>query len=404
MDRSKKIYGRALKCYSGGDFRKAEELCDKSISLNGSNSASHNLKGLLNYLKGDIAEAQRTWELNYKLNGDMVSKKYVSSVAEDKTRWKKYIAAEKLINDMKIKDAIDMLRQCGDSDFNALNVNIAFARCFVKLGQYQQALEHADKALKIDKDSEDAKKLKKVACDFGVVKGNGRHVKFWWSMALILIIVAALAYFVTMKNHHDYAVANKSGSVKSLDNNLQKQSSDEKTTEKKDAFPAEDYKKAIEQKDYDKLIAIYDHWKDGNLDTNEKVLINGGFEQLKSSGVEFFYNRGLGYFNEKKYDSAIESFEKANKVGKDSYLYPHVLYFLGNSYKCLGDAEKALLYYSSYDEQYSSGNYEEEVLYYLATTYENLDKDKSRKYALKLSGNFAASMYNNSKIKKILSN
>ena len=54
MDKSQKIYNKALDKYNKGYIGKSMELCDESISISIKNGAAINLKGLLLYLKGDL--------------------------------------------------------------------------------------------------------------------------------------------------------------------------------------------------------------------------------------------------------------------------------------------------------------------------------------------------------------
>lgn len=74
MEKSNKLYLKALNKYQSGYIDQAIDICEESISINMKNSASINLKGLLYYLKGDIDSAKALWKLNYEVNDDEVSK------------------------------------------------------------------------------------------------------------------------------------------------------------------------------------------------------------------------------------------------------------------------------------------------------------------------------------------
>ena len=80
MDKSGKIYVKAMSKYNDGYIDKSLALCEKSISLNITNAAALNLKGILYYLKGDLDNSKKMWDINYKRNNDKVSKKYLKDI------------------------------------------------------------------------------------------------------------------------------------------------------------------------------------------------------------------------------------------------------------------------------------------------------------------------------------
>ena len=86
MDKSKKLYIKALDKYNNGYIDNAIELCEESISIDIKNAASINLKGLLCYLKGDLDSAQKLWKMNYGVNKDGVSERYLNDTGKDKEK------------------------------------------------------------------------------------------------------------------------------------------------------------------------------------------------------------------------------------------------------------------------------------------------------------------------------
>lgn len=97
-------------------------------------------------------------------------------------------------------------------------------------------------------------------------------------------------------------------------------------------------------------------------------------------------------------------FLKAFNYGNNNYLYPHIIYFTAYSYKNLDDYENELKFYSIYNTNFNKEDYEEIVLYNMAIINKDIDINKAKEYAGRLSDNYSNSIYNNSNIKDILKN
>ncbi len=101
---------------------------------------------------------------------------------------------------------------------------------------------------------------------------------------------------------------------------------------------------------------------------------------------------------------AINNFLKAYDYSKESYLNPHIIYYLGTLYEKEGNVEEAVKYYDEYINLYEGQGYEDIVLYNMAIIYKDTDNKKSKEYAKKIEDMFQNSIYNNSKIQEILKN
>ncbi|MCH5139073.1 tetratricopeptide repeat protein [Clostridiaceae bacterium UIB06] len=167
----------------------------------------------------------------------------------------------------------------------------------------------------------------------------------------------------------------------------------------KDIFPSDKVKSDIESKNYLDLYEEVVKWKDKNVPDNDKVILSKAVELLKSEGVEYFYNKGCTYMNNNDYNNSKIYFTKAYEIGKESYLYPHIIYMTGTAFYSSGDVENAIKYYKQYDQDFSSGNYEDTVLYNLAIIYKDTDKSQAKAYAQKLLDKYPESIYNNSVIR-----
>lgn len=406
MDRSKKLYAKALKIYNHGYIYKALDLCEKSISLNIRNLAALNLKGLLLYFQGDLDAAQKIWKVNYRINKDKVAGKYLNDSQKDEFNLERYMRAIKLVKNSKINEALELLKICSQSDYNCINVNNYKTVCYIKKAEYDSARECIDKVLSYDKKNSMARKNIRTLTRYGMIKREYDWKKVG-KIAGIFILIAVLlcgGFFLTKK------VINKNNAVKFSTNKKVNNSKNSNNTHKKapvkkqESFPGDALKGYIENKNFDAMYDCVMKWKDNkSLSVNDKSLVSNA-EQILSTdeGIEYFYNKGYNYINNKDYSKANDSLLKAYQFGSQSYLYPHIIYMLGLSYSSTKDTENTIKYYVQYDQNFSGGDYEETVLYDLAVIYKDMDKSKAQTYANKLVNNYPSSIYNNSVIQSII--
>ncbi|MHC6178418.1 tetratricopeptide repeat protein [Clostridium sp. JNZ X4-2] len=397
MNRSQKIYNKALNKYNDGYIKKSMELCDESISINIKNRAAINLKGLLLYLKGNLQGARELWNMNHEVNNDEVAEKYLEGSKKDDVRFNLYKEALTLIRELKINEALVLLERCAESDFNYIEVNNYSALCYIKKGNYNKALEKINNVFEVDLHNAKAKKNMRFLKDVNVIK-KGSNVKraTFVSLAVIFAIALIIGVYKGIINHKNDFV-NKNQAVKvvkhknngNLDNN-------------KDVFNEKDMKKYIQNKDYDSMYLQVNKWKDKKLNSYDGEVLSRASQVLYGEGCLYFYNLGSKYLNSGDYSNAISYFNKAYEFGSKSDLYPHIIYFLANSIDLSGDLKSAAKYYSQYDENFSDGNYEETVLYRLAIIYKGMDVSTSKNYAEKLVNKYPVSIYNNSIINSII--
>ncbi|HNW26152.1 MAG TPA: tetratricopeptide repeat protein [Candidatus Gastranaerophilaceae bacterium] len=95
-------------------------------------------------------------------------------------------------------------------------------------------------------------------------------------------------------------------------------------------------------------------------DIAEKIL-------YKNKGFEFYYNRGIDYFNKKKYEKALLEFKTALEC---QHPQPQVYYNMGLTHHYLGNYEKAV---TSYNKFLESKPEDYDGLYNLALAYYNIE-------------------------------
>ncbi|MBX4269114.1 tetratricopeptide repeat protein [Clostridium estertheticum] len=419
MDKSGKVYVKAMNKYNDGYIDKALDLCEKSISLKSTNAAALNLKGILYYLKGDLENAKKMWDINYKRNNDKVSKKYLSDSLRDKKRLQLYINSLELIKQLNICDALETLKQCQDSDFNFINVNNNISLCYIKQGEYDKALKYINEVIKVDKKNAEASINKETLIKYGSLKRKINYVKVGVVTASILLIVTVI--FIGKKNIYNIKHISTMGAQKlqsgiSLIKGNDKLVAIKKNTnldksgtkmvgnkvQKIEQFPREQFKISIENNNMEQIVSYVNRWNKADLEMNDKLLLVKGEEIIKSEGVLYFYNKGVGYIKDKEYTKAQKYFLYALPYSKGDYLQEHILYMLAVSYKASSDFQNAVKYYELVLKQFPSGSYTEEVLYNLVLINKDVDENKAKFYAEKLVEQFPNSLYKNSIVKKIL--
>jgi len=410
MNKSNKLYKKALALLESGKIDKAIEVCERSIAEDIRNKAAIDLKGMILYFKGDLKEAKKIWQLNSKVNKDKAAQKYLQGVDNDEILFEYFLKALKYIEKLKINEALELLERCERSEYNTINVSNNIAICAVKQGDYDKANVYLEKVLKLDKSNETALKTKKQLQSIGIVKAGfsfrslGKPIL---AAALIILVVCGGIYIHSKKAKNVNKVStNKPKKVAVKKQTVKKQTKTVKKTEPKVEvkFDEAELQNAMNNKDYEKILYYEENFKDKEIRINDKIVLNKALEILKNDGVSYFYVTGNSYAKKRDYANAEKYLLKAYTYGSSNYLYKDIIYFLATSYKNSGDVENAIKYYTMYDASYKTGSYEETVLYELAVIYKDIDKQKAKDYANNLVDHYPNSMYNNSIIKSIISN
>ena len=412
MDKSGKVYVKAMNKYNDGYIDKSLALCEKCISINITNAAALNLKGILYYLKGDLDSAKKMWNINYKRNHDEVSKKYLKDSVKDVQKLQLYFNALDLMKKFNISGALDILKQCENSHFNFINVNNSISLCYIKCGEYDKALQHINQVLGVDKRNTQAITNKKTLIEYGNLKRDINHKKNFIIMGSIFLAITILLLGKTYgrKALTDLKIVNKKGQTKvEIVDEVKTESQEDKQIEKNTdsnkeskKFPEQQFVESIKNKNMEKIIEYLNLWKDADLETNHKLLLVEGEEIIKKDGIVYFYAKGMSYMDNKKYTEAEKYFLYTLPYSKDNYLEQHIMYMLALCYKSNSNFENAVKYYELTLNKFPSGSYTEEILYNLILINKDLDLNKAKDYAEKLSKQFPGSEYNNSMVKSIM--
>ena len=404
-NRVKENYKKALKLYTGGEINKALKICNECMAETLKFAPVINLKGLILYQKGNLEEAISTWKINREVNDDMLSKNYIKDAKEDEERVILYLKAEDYIKELKITEALEVLIGCSESDFNSIKVNTALALCYLKKGEYPLCREHINKVLSIDKNNIETKEIKKELSEvYDEVKNNSNKK----AVGIVILICVLLGSGVLGMNYLDKGKANDSlkNEKPVVKEEIVKSSEEKKkedTKENKKSLDLSKLNNSINNKNMKEIYYLIDDIDENSLSEKEKEAYYKGLKILKKDGAIEFYNNGQILCSERKYKEAIEELKKANKYGKDIYIYEHVLYYLGLSEIGLKNDAETIKYFKEYESKFSNGVYIQEVLYNLALlNNKSGNLEEAKKYAERLKSNFSKSIYNNEKINKII--
>ncbi|HCQ91265.1 MULTISPECIES: tetratricopeptide repeat protein [unclassified Clostridium] len=413
MEKSKKNYMKAMNYYYEGNFEKALIYCEKSLELGRGNSAALNLKGLLHYLKGDLEEARNQWKINYRLNNDDVARKYLEDSNRDKENLKLFNEGKAAFTQLKIKESLELFKNCEKSHFNFINLNNYLAQCYIKLGQYNNAEKHINEVLKTDKNNKIATETMKLMNDLGVIKYKKKYsnkILVGSSIALILLISLSIYTFIKVSYNKNNLIVednNKQNNEQKQELNVKEEKEEEKNKveenkKEENKFPFEELKVHIDNSKYDDIIKILKDYKNSVLNNNEKQMYIKASNFINKEAIKVYYDKAEEFRNKGDYKNSIRELEKIYEFSEGNYLYEHIIYMLALSYEKESNITTSIKYYEIYANKFKDGDYIENVVYNLAVLNEHTNIEQSKKYANEIINKFPYSQFNNSKIENIL--
>ena len=438
--RSKNLYKKAMAYYEQGKINRALEVCELILAENLESAPILNFKGLLLYQKGDLNGATSTWNLNIKLNNDKFAKKYVDDSKNDIRRAQLFKEGESYLKQLKIDSALEKLKPCVESDFNAIKVNCALGIAYQKKGEFILAKHHIDKALKLDANYLAAKKVKDELIEIGMYDNEKRDTNsnkaISFLIGIVILIVKFMGSYVglakmnenkkalVLKQQRETEAQNKIDAWNEIEAKKQEEqlkaeeekaseSEEENTNEaenteensqvqKKTSIDKEKVNTFIDNNDLDNLYLELENVYSENLTAEDKTLYDKAAGILKESGTETFYLSGVEDFKEDKYDEALNQFNKAYTYCSGTYLEEHIIFYKAKTLLEQGNKKEALKAYEEYYNKYPNGNYTSGVLYQLALLTYETDISISKGYANELISKYPKSIYMNDRLQSIL--
>lgn len=423
-----KKYIQATKLYQGGEIDKALKKCEESIAEDLKNSAALNLKGLLLYLKGDLKGAVATWKINADFNDNDIAKNYIHDSRRDNDKIRLYREAEVLLAKLSVNEAINKLNVCKESDFNAIKVSLALASCYLRKGDYDNAAVNLTKALSIDRNNVQGKKIAKEFEKYSdsklqILKSSSvdsmKVLKGIVSLAAILAVLFG-AYklidkFIISGNTNILSSSNESNinedssskeeaTIEATDkeNSEPSKNDEQKNGDNNIKVDTDKIQTCIDSKNYDEIYNLIDNINVDKLTGKEQAITKMAQELLQNEGSEYFYNNAMRYFKANDYSNALAQIQKAYKYSQKTYLKSEIVFFDAAINDKVKNSTEAIKFYEEYYNNYKKGDYIQEVLYKLIMLYKSEDLTKAKKYAEELKNNYPESMYINENVQSLL--
>ena len=454
---------KALSCYEQNDYETALNICEKILEKDYNNEEALSLEGKLLYLKGELEAAKISWKINSDYNNNEEAKNYLNNIDKYSKEKELYEEALVYIKNNNKKKALEKLYLCSKDGFNKINVIKTLKDCDL-FGTSEIANENKDlpsknnlnskkeiysnenkkedklnnnnnkylessskntkgqsfkeniksKNLKNNKKEKSNKQDKNVESNIKGSNSNNKisvdDLKFTKDTSsinsknnsskklmrtpiivlLAIVIIGTIAYISTKSfkdsNQHKETSATNS-------------ESNEKT---KAADLNKEFSSALKEENSNRLYELILQNPKDKIPSEDVDIYNKAEEFLKTKGVVKFYEDGLSLFKEKKYEEALAYFKKALDFSEDSYLNPHIIYFIATSNDNLKNTDESIKYYKMYLDKYKKDTYTAECIYKLALLYKDKDKELAKKYASKIEDDYSDSIYYNDKIKDII--
>lgn len=388
MSNFDKKLDKATKHYKNKKYKEALKICDKILEKDYNNEKALELEGEILYKLDRIDEAILNWKINAEYNNNPTAKMHLEDI--DKSTKEKVLSFDNLnavstIPEDEIEDVVNPVvditpQKISEEETNDIAITSEDDN---DNNSNSEIIENnnnddSDKAETAD-NKKPAKKSKKSAI-----------------IAVCAIIVVVAAYAGV--NH-----------FKSSDTNKLETEQTQVTEQKEQEVPKdfkENLDKAMQDKDINKVYTLLDEAPADKISSSDKDSYDKAVEMMKKDGVEKYYNDGLNDYKDKKFDKALENLSKAYKYCNDTYLKPHVLYFMGATENALDKKDDGVKYFKEYLEDYPHSDlYTAEILYNLCLYYNDKgDKAEAKKYAQHLEDSYPSSPYYNDISKEILYN
>lgn len=376
---SYKRYNNALDLAYKDYITSAINMVNKALEINPKDIDILNLRGLLKLLKCDFAKAFESFYTALCYENNHISRKYVNLISSEdfKTFLGRYNHSIRFINEEMNYESIHILENIVEEEPQLIEPYVILSLLYDKLGNVKKREGYLDRLKEIDKDNPVFEKEEEKQEDTSKKEEEKRVKKKKNSLPYIVlacIVIAMGVYFIQSKKR-----------IETLNNQIGKK--DEKLTET-------DKKLGETNKELEKTNKELDEAK--NKEPEKEITV---------ANEEDLYYEALDLKKNKEYEKAIDSFKSIVSSGKTKKYISESIYQLAITNKALGNKDEAIKYYKKYintytknDQYYDDSYYELGMLY-----YDNGDLENAKKTFYSLRSEVPDSMYNNSKIKEILS-
>lgn len=360
-----KKYNEASELFQVGRLQKSLEICEKELSKNVRATNLLNLKGLILYIQGNIKESETVWKISKNFNNDPIASTYLKGLEKDKERLKKFNEAKERISNFKVDEAIVLLKECKDSNFNSINVNKELALCYLKKGNFEVAEDYLEEVKKIDRENKEIKIIQKQIDEYEDKSNKTSKIVMGAVTAAIVVGVTIIGGQLVKENNNEVVDKKPETNISINENEI------------KDNNKEEDNKEVV-----------------------EKELENRNYS---AEDIKNIYDEAVEFFYDEDYEKSTSLLKNIHNIDKKHYLNNHITYFIAMGNYNLKNIDESKKYFDEYINHSNDESYIEEAYYKMALIYEKEDIIKSKNYAYELAYNYPESIYNNDNIDKILS-
>lgn len=430
MSNFDKKLDKATKYYKNKNYKEALKICDKVLAKDYNNERALELEGEILYKLDRIDEAILNWKINSEYNNNPTAKMRLEDI--DKSTKDKALSFDNL-NTVSSKPENEIEDIVNPSDVSSQEVNQEIKNDtdtyneatattdtpveIIEVVKEKEATDVPSEEKNIDSVSEASNEdsiisdenSKKEEIDINKHIDNttksesqkSNKTKTSSSKGKKSAIIAVCAIIVVVAAYAGVKHFESSNSKAETE-----QSQAQEQTQEVPANLKENLDKAMESKDIDTLYTLLSETPADKVPADEKDSYDKALDMMKKDGVEKYYNDGLNAYKDKKFDVALEDLSKAYKYCGDSYLEPHILYFMGSTENALDKKDDAVKYFKEYLDKYPHSDlYTAEILYNLCLYYNDKgDKAEAKKYAQHLEDSYPSSPYYNDTSREILYN
>jgi len=379
--KSYKNYNEALNLANKNYITTATEVIEKALELNPKDVDILNLRGLLKLLKCDFSKSFESFYTAMCYGNNDISRKYVDILSSDefKVFLGRYNHSIRFINEDLNQESIHILNNIIEEDPNLIEPYVILALLYDKIGNLKKKEYYLDKLEKVDKDNV-LFENKKVDKDIEInpVK-NKKKINLIPYLILGTLVIGGVVYHINNKNKIDDLNAQlnkKNEKLEIIDQQLNETSEKLEETNQK----LEETNKSLDE----------------SKNQAQEVIV---------ANEEDLYQKAMKLKGNGDYNSAIKYFKNIIEHGKSKKYISESIYQIALLSEKIKNYDQAVKYYKKYINTYNKDEqYYDDAFYQLGMLYyENGDLDNAKNTFYGMRSEVPDSMYNNSKVKEILS-
>lgn len=380
---SYKKYNNAINLANKNYITSALAMIDEAIEINPKDVDILNLRGLLKLLKCDFSKAFESFYTAMCYENNDLSRNYVDLISSEefKVFLGRYNHSIRFINEDLNHESIHIMNNIIDEDPELIEPYVILSLLYDKMGNTEKRDRYLERLRQVDMDNEIIDKLssnfrdindeKEKSIDPKLNKNKTKKNILPYTLILFLLIAVSI-YYINNKNKMDELnsqISNKDKKLSEADKELEKASQ--------------------------KL----------NQTSDELEKAKNEEKPVEVIGEEELYTKSIKLKKDGDYKEAISGFKRVVSSGKTKKYISESIYQLAITNQKIGNKEEAIKYYNKYINTYTpSEEYYDDAYYQLGMLYyEDGDLEKAKKAFYSLRSEVPDSMYNNSKVKDILS-